>query len=66
MNVVTVSPKYQVVIPVAIRRALNIRPGQRVEVRERDGRVELEPLTPMSAFRGFLPGIETDIPNDDE
>lgn len=66
MEVVTVSPKYQVVIPLAIRRALGIKPGQKVEMIERDGHVELVPQKPISAYRGFLPGIDTDVPNDDE
>ncbi|MFN0146255.1 MAG: AbrB/MazE/SpoVT family DNA-binding domain-containing protein [Dehalococcoidia bacterium] len=65
MEIVTVSPKYQVVIPLAIRRALNIKPGQRVELTERDGRIELVPLKPISTFRGFLRGIETNVPDDD-
>jgi AbrB family looped-hinge helix DNA binding protein len=66
MEVVTVSPKYQVVIPLAIRKALGIKPGQKVEMTERDGHVELVPQKPISAYRGFLPGIDTDVPNDDE
>ena len=66
MEIVTVSPKYQVVIPLTVRRALNILPGQRVEVRECDGHIELVPLKPMSAFRGFLRGIATDVPDDAE
>jgi AbrB family looped-hinge helix DNA binding protein len=66
MEIVTVSPKYQVVIPLSIRKALNLKPGQKVEVREKDGAVELVPLKPISAYRGFLKGIQTDVPNDAE
>ncbi len=65
MEVVTISPKYQVVIPLSIRKSLGLRPGQKVEMTERDGHVELVVLKPVSAYRGFLPGIETDVPNDD-
>ncbi|MBI4277363.1 MAG: AbrB/MazE/SpoVT family DNA-binding domain-containing protein, partial [Armatimonadetes bacterium] len=32
MDTSTVSPKYQVVIPLRVRRALGIRPGQKVQV----------------------------------
>ncbi len=65
-EVVTVSPKYQVVIPLSIRKSLGIKPGQKIELRERDGYVELVPRRPITAYRGFLRGIETDVPNDDE
>ncbi len=66
MEIVTVSPKYQVVIPLSIRKALGLKPGQKVELRERDGRVELVPRKPITAYRGMFPGIATDVPNDDE
>ncbi len=66
MEIVTVSPKYQVVIPLAIRKALGIKPGQKVEVIERDGHVELVPVRPIEDYLGFLQGIDTDVPNDDE
>ena len=66
MEVVTVSPKYQVVIPLSIRKALGLKPGQKVELREHEGRVELVVQKPISAYRGMLRGISTDVPNDDE
>lgn len=66
MEVVTLSPKYQVVIPLSIRKALGLKPGQKLEVLESNGKVELVPQKPISAYRGFLPGIDTDVPNDDE
>ncbi len=59
MEIVTVSPKYQVVIPLAIRRSMGIKPGQQVEVRECDGHLELVPLKPISAYYGILKGIRT-------
>jgi AbrB family looped-hinge helix DNA binding protein len=66
MEIVTVSPKYQVVIPLSIRKALGLKPGQKVELRERDGKVELVPQKPITAYRGFIPGINTDVPDDPE
>lgn len=53
-NVVTVSPKYQVVIPRAIRESLGIRPGQKVQALQYVDRVELVPFRPVKAMRGFL------------
>ena len=61
MQTVTVSPKYQVVIPKSIRDALNLRPGQKMSVIEYDGRIELIPDRDISELRGFLKGINTRI-----
>lgn len=61
MEIVTVSPEYQVVIPLAIRKALGLKPGQQVEVLEKDGHVELVPLKPVSAYRGILSHLANDF-----
>lgn len=64
MSVVTVSPKYQVVIPLAIREALGLRPGQKVQALQYQNRIELIPVRSMRSMRGFLKGIDTDVPRD--
>ena len=61
MQTVTVSPKYQVVIPKNIRDALKLRPGQKMRVIEYDGRIELIPDRDISELRGFLKGIDTHV-----
>lgn len=61
MEAVTVSPKYQVVIPRAVREPLGLRPGQTVQVILYDNRIELIPVRPMREMRGFLQGIETGV-----
>lgn len=61
METVTVSPKYQVVIPKAIREALGIKPGQKVQAIRYGNRIELIPFRPLAEARGFLPGIDTTI-----
>jgi AbrB family looped-hinge helix DNA binding protein len=66
MPSVTVSSKYQVVIPRAVREALRIEPGQRVEVLAHDGRIEVIPVYPMPDMRGFLAGIDTDVPREED
>ena len=53
-NVVTVSPKFQVVIPLAIRESLGLRPGQKVQALQYRDRVELVPFRPVKSMRGFL------------
>lgn len=61
MNTVTVSPKYQVVIPKNIREALQLRPGQKMKVIEYNGRIEFIPDKDISELKGFLKGINTDF-----
>ena len=61
MHTVTVSPKYQVVIPKNIRDALHVRPGQKMTVMEYDGRIELIPDRDISELKGFLKGINTEF-----
>jgi AbrB family looped-hinge helix DNA binding protein len=61
MTVVIVSPKYQIVIPKAIREALELQPGQKVQVIRYQNRIELIPIRPMKKARGFLKGIDTSI-----
>ena len=59
MHTVTVSPKYQVVIPKIIREALGLLPGQKMQVIEYEGRIELIPDRDIGELRGFLKGIDT-------
>lgn len=61
MQSVTVSPKYQVVIPRPVRDHLNLRPGQKMQVIEYSGRVEFIPERDISELRGFVKGINTDF-----
>ncbi len=61
MQLVTVSPKYQIVIPKTIREALHLQPGQKLQVIEYAGRVELIPERDIKELRGFLKGINTDF-----
>jgi AbrB family looped-hinge helix DNA binding protein len=61
MLTVTVSPKYQVVIPKAVRQALRIRPGQKMQVVEYNGRIELIPEKEITALHGFIRGINTEF-----
>lgn len=61
METVTVSPKFQVVIPRALRESLRIRPGQKVQMILYKNRIELILLKPVKKARGFLKGIVTGI-----
>lgn len=61
MTVVTVSSKYQVVIPKDVRERLGIEPGQKVDAFAFGNRIELIPVRPPAELRGFLKDIENDF-----
>jgi AbrB family looped-hinge helix DNA binding protein len=62
----TVSTKYQVVIPRAVREALQMKPGQKLEVIAYEGRIELIPVGQLKAKRGFLKGLDTRVERDED
>lgn len=64
MTVVTISARYQVVIPKDVREQLELKPGQRMQALSFKGRVELIPLEPIEAARGFVRGIDTNVPRE--
>ena len=64
MSIVTVSPKFQVVIPLEIREALGLEPGQKVQALQYQNRVEFIPVQPIRKMRGFLKGLNTTITRD--
>jgi len=66
MQTVTISPKYQVVIPRIMRKALNLQPGQRLQVVEYEGRIELIPERDIKELRGFLKGINTEFKREED
>jgi AbrB family looped-hinge helix DNA binding protein len=61
MATVTISPKYQVVIPKEIREKLGLTPGQKVQTIIFEDRIELIPVKPIKRMKGFLKGIDTRI-----
>jgi len=66
MSTVTISPKFQVVIPKAVRKELDLVAGQRLEAIVVDDRIELIPVRPIREMRGFLNGIDTDVEREDD
>jgi AbrB family looped-hinge helix DNA binding protein len=64
METVTISPKFQVVIPKTIRNSLKLSPGQKVQAILYDNRIELIPVRPIRKMKGFLKGINTDVPRE--
>ena len=66
MSTVTLSPKYQVVIPKAIREQLGLKPGQKIQAFAYGDRIELIPIRPIAEARGLLKGIDTSIEKEDD
>lgn len=61
MNTVTLSPKFEVVIPEDVREALHLTPGEQFRVLCYSGRVEFIPMRPVQELRGVLRGMDTTI-----
>lgn len=61
MNTVTVSPKFQVVIPLAVREELGLMAGEKMRVIRYDDRLEFIRVKPIQSLRGMLRGIDTTI-----
>jgi AbrB family looped-hinge helix DNA binding protein len=66
MDTVTISPKYQVVIPRAIREKWNVKPGQKVRFIIYGNRLELVPVRDIKEARGFLKGMSSNIEREEE
>ena len=66
MNAVTVSPKYQVVIPRSVRERINIHPGERLQVISFDDRIEFVPIRPMREMKGVLKGLDATFMRDED
>ena len=66
MESVTVSTKFQVVIPRAVREQLHVKPGQKMRVIAYDDKVILIPVRPIKEARGSLKGIDTDVQREEE
>ena len=63
---VTVSPKFQVVIPKEVRESMGIISGQKVQIITYRNRIELIPIKPMKETKGVLRGIDTAVDRDDD
>ena len=61
MKAVTVSPKFQIVIPRDLRESMDIQPGSKVQVLQYENRIELIPLKSLKSLRGYLRGIDTNV-----
>ena len=61
MNTVTISPKFQIVIPLDVRKFFKIHPGEKLQVVPYENRIELIPVRKIKDMRGFAKGIKTNV-----
>ena len=66
MEIVTVSPKYQIVLPKAARQLLGVKVGQKMTVIAYDDRIVLIPNRPIQEARGSLKGMDTAIQREED
>jgi AbrB family looped-hinge helix DNA binding protein len=59
MESVTVSSKYQVMIPEKVRKAAGIKPGDRMAVIVKHNIIHYIPIKPLEATKGMVPGLES-------
>ena len=64
MSAVTVSPKFQVVIPQAVRETMKLAPGTKLQVMQYEDRIEMIPVRSSKSLRGSLRGIDTAVPRE--
>ena len=63
---VTLSPKYQVVIPKDVREGFGLSPGDSIEVLALDGRIELIPVRAAKELRGFLKHLNNNFEREED
>ena len=61
METVTLSPKFQVVIPLRIRESLQLKAGQKMQLINFEGQVVMVPLRPLKEMRGAFKGLNTNF-----
>ena len=58
MGEVTISSKFQVVIPREVRKQLQLKVGQKLKVVVKGQTINLVPDVPLAEMRGFLKGMD--------
>ena len=66
MDTVTISPKFQVVIPQRVREAMGLRSGEKAHVISFQNRIEIIPVRDVRKLRGYLKGIDTTFSRDND
>jgi AbrB family looped-hinge helix DNA binding protein len=65
-DALTLSSKFQIAIPKAVRERMGLKAGQKLQIVTYGDRIELLPQREMQSMRGFLRGIDTDVPRESD
>lgn len=60
MEAVTISSKYQVVIPKEVREQFNLKPGHKIMFIPYNNTLRVVVVLPMKVARGMLKGMNTE------
>jgi AbrB family looped-hinge helix DNA binding protein len=60
METVTVSKKFQVVIPEKLRKKAGIKAGDKMVAITKHGIIQYIPVRPLKDTEGFIPGLDTE------
>jgi len=66
MRTITISSKFQVVIPKDIRESIGLKPGEKLEVITYGSRIELVPVQSIKSLKGKFKGIDTAIGREED
>lgn len=66
MNLISVSPKYQMTIPKEIRKNIDIQPGEKIQVILYKNRIEYIPVKSINNLRGFLKGMNSSLDREED
>jgi AbrB family looped-hinge helix DNA binding protein len=64
MTTVTVSPKFQIVLPKELRESMHIKAGEKFMAWDIGGVIELVRVRPAKAYRGLSKGLSTEVPRE--
>ena len=66
MDTTTISSKFQIVIPLHVRRQMHLHPGQKIQMISYNNHIVLVPLRPIEESRGFLKGMDSSIEREED
>jgi AbrB family looped-hinge helix DNA binding protein len=64
MTTVTVSPKFQIVLPKELRESMHIKAGEKFMAWDLGGVIELVRVRPPQAYRGLSKDMSTEVPRE--
>jgi AbrB family looped-hinge helix DNA binding protein len=66
MTAVTISPKFQVVIPKKVRESMSLKSGEKLEIIQYGERIEFVPIRGIKTLKGLVKGMNTDFEREED